>query len=138
MAQVFAGGPVLVMGSVPTLPLNVLPDPATMSPLQVGHSTAITVSAGKSQATGWMIWLRHSQVLGEIAILETWIQPPGAADWQLQSVDSFEAQPVIKVGGQPFYGTSITNQDFPAGTQLLINCPRVDSANWLYTAVATG
>lgn len=138
MAQVFAGGPTLVMGKVQTLPLNTLPDPATMSLLEVGHSTAITVSAGKSQATGWIVWIRHSQVLGEVALIETWIQPPGASDWQLQSNDRFEAQPVIKVGGQPFYGTSITNQDFPAGTQLLINCTRCDSANWLYLAVATG
>lgn len=138
MAQVFAGGPTLVMGNVQTLPLNTLPDPATMSLLEVGHSTAITVNAGKSQGTGWIIWVRHSQVLGEIAILETWIQPPGAADWQLQNIEQFEAQPVIKVGGQPFYGTSITNQDFKAGTQLLINCPRVDSVNWLYLAVAAG
>lgn len=136
MALILSGGPTLIMGHVQTLPG--IPDPATMALLEVGHSTAITVNAGKSQGTGWTVWVRQSPVFGEIVVIETWISRPGE-DWWLQNVESFQSKPVnLEKGGVPFQGTSFTNEDFPAGTQLLINCTRCDSANWLYIAVATG
>ena len=131
-----AGQPVLQMGNVPSLPSGEFPDPLDMHPLEVGHSTALTVNGNR---IAWRVWLRFPLADGEVVNIEVHQKLPGG-DWTISDTEVFTSVAVLPVHdgtrppSQPYYGFAIDSQELPSGTQFRLNCTRVDSANWLYLA----